>query len=394
MGAGLHGLNGLSPITSYKLYRTYVLPRLLYGTDSIVLNQTEKNALDDFHRGTLRQIQHLPIRTAIPAIYILLGALPIEAELDKRKLTLFGAIARDRTTLISEIAERQLVMKPLKSTSWFADIMVTCYKYGLTSPLEMLRDPPSKSTWKKQITTSVNYYWSTRVKAEASQKSTLRFLTTENIDKPDLHPHTIWSSTEMTSRDIQRAFIQAKMSTDTYILQAHRSIYSDRTESAICPLCNLAPEDLTHLLVSCPDTQHHRDWFTTNTGINPDNPKLAQIILDPTNFSGIYDNSNLHFMTRLLCFKIHHHRATKLGYSLGVKHSRAVRSSQGKGGGTNRSTGGSSRGKVNQGLTSDAVTCHDGLGGGDPGNGSGQNNGGGHRLRPGASMTDGTSAEK
>ena len=30
MNTGLHGVNGLSPETSYVIYRAYVLPRLLY----------------------------------------------------------------------------------------------------------------------------------------------------------------------------------------------------------------------------------------------------------------------------------------------------------------------------------------------------------------------------
>jgi hypothetical protein len=45
----------------------------------LILINIEK--LDRFHKDTLRQFQSLPKRAAIPSVYLLLGALPIEAEL-------------------------------------------------------------------------------------------------------------------------------------------------------------------------------------------------------------------------------------------------------------------------------------------------------------------------
>ncbi|CAG2225453.1 unnamed protein product [Mytilus edulis] len=38
MGAGLHGINGVNPLISYKLWRTFVIPRMLRGNDIIVTN--------------------------------------------------------------------------------------------------------------------------------------------------------------------------------------------------------------------------------------------------------------------------------------------------------------------------------------------------------------------
>ena len=56
MGSGLHGLNGLPVKTSLLLYNTYVIPRLLYGLETIKLNDTALTKLSSLHNYTLRCI--------------------------------------------------------------------------------------------------------------------------------------------------------------------------------------------------------------------------------------------------------------------------------------------------------------------------------------------------
>ena len=34
MGAGLHGINGINPLIAWKLWRTFVVPRMLYGIEN------------------------------------------------------------------------------------------------------------------------------------------------------------------------------------------------------------------------------------------------------------------------------------------------------------------------------------------------------------------------
>jgi hypothetical protein len=56
MESGVHGTNGLDPKTSYQIYNTYVLPRLLhiYGLEVLPLKTTTHiNKLEDFHRKTI-----------------------------------------------------------------------------------------------------------------------------------------------------------------------------------------------------------------------------------------------------------------------------------------------------------------------------------------------------
>ena len=40
MNTGLHGANGLSPEVSYQIYKTYVIPWLIYGLNIIPLTKS------------------------------------------------------------------------------------------------------------------------------------------------------------------------------------------------------------------------------------------------------------------------------------------------------------------------------------------------------------------
>ena len=93
LGVGLHG-HGLDASASFKLIRAYIIPRLLYGLEACVLTRTKIEKLEMFYRKLLRQIQNLPQSTAREAVYLLLGTIPLEAQLHLRVLSLFGAITR------------------------------------------------------------------------------------------------------------------------------------------------------------------------------------------------------------------------------------------------------------------------------------------------------------
>jgi hypothetical protein len=62
LGTGFHGTNGIDSITAYQIYKTYVLPRLLYGLEILPLTRTQINLLEGFHRNSIRYMQSLPQR--------------------------------------------------------------------------------------------------------------------------------------------------------------------------------------------------------------------------------------------------------------------------------------------------------------------------------------------
>ena len=122
MGAGLSGINGMSPLYSRCLVTTYVIPCLLYGLEAMVLDDANYKNLDTYHRGLLRQLQGLPESTAKAAVYLLIGSLPSQALLHQKILTLFASILNRPGTPEHEVILRQLYMKTTASHSWTAKL--------------------------------------------------------------------------------------------------------------------------------------------------------------------------------------------------------------------------------------------------------------------------------
>ena len=83
MGADLHGINGLNPLITWKLWRTFVVPRMLYEIETLKITTTDIYKLEQFQKKTLKQLLGLPQQTADPAIYILLAAECIEQIIHK-----------------------------------------------------------------------------------------------------------------------------------------------------------------------------------------------------------------------------------------------------------------------------------------------------------------------
>jgi hypothetical protein len=89
MSAGLHGLSGLNPRASIHLINCYVIPRFLYGLDVIQLTASDVKNLNVYFNKLIKQIQHLPERTANVGALLLLGQIPIEGQIHKRMLCTF-----------------------------------------------------------------------------------------------------------------------------------------------------------------------------------------------------------------------------------------------------------------------------------------------------------------
>ena len=82
-----------------------LMPRLLYGLEVQPLTQSQINLLSKFHLDNLKRFQSLPTRVATCAVYLLLGALPLEAELHKRQLSLLYNILVSDNETVKGLAE-------------------------------------------------------------------------------------------------------------------------------------------------------------------------------------------------------------------------------------------------------------------------------------------------
>jgi hypothetical protein len=245
---GVHGINGLNLRTSCKIYQVYVIPRLLYGLETLNLKNKDMTTLFIFHLSTLKPLQSLPIRTANSAVYLLLGILPIFAELHKRQLSLLHQIAMSENVSIREIAWRQY--NAGRPASFFIKIADILDLYELPPFTEVMSGHFKKFEWKGIVKKSINTYWNTKLQQDCQSKSSLSLLSTTSIEMGKTH--IVWDSINNSVRDVRKAITKARMLTGTYMLQTLKSKFNQAEVDPTCPVCRLETETMTHVITSCP----------------------------------------------------------------------------------------------------------------------------------------------
>ena len=129
LGPGLHARQGTCPTISYKIWKTYVIPRILYGVEVLNHTLTDIKKLERLQVQICKQIQGLPERTTNLAAYSLLGVEPIEMVVDRLTLTFLGNILQDKTTIEFQIVERQHAMMKTNTQNYANVITNILRKY-------------------------------------------------------------------------------------------------------------------------------------------------------------------------------------------------------------------------------------------------------------------------
>ena len=319
IGAGMHGGNGLSPAVSRKIIDTYIVPRLLYGLEAVVLSNSEVEELSSYHRSLLRQIQSLPKYTAVEAVYLLLGTLPLEAEIHIRVLNLYGAICRSENTTMKELASRQLSMG--SPYSWFNYVQQICQKYNITTEAS-LTAPWYKKSWKNYIQLTIRGFWIKDLLLRKASKSSLSLLLVATPSKGTTHP--VWESCIRNPRCVNAAITRARLITGTYGTMKQNSKMDRTPGKDTCALCYEETEDIPHLLLRCKALEIcrndgldllAREGFT----VNGSDANAAMLLLNgPTKSSSDMRNNNYYKIQGLinsLCHRLHTQRLNKISTS-------------------------------------------------------------------------------
>jgi hypothetical protein len=245
---GLHGTNGIDPGAAFKILQTYVTPRLLHGLEAAVISNTEREALESFYRQLLRQIQSLPSNTAKEAVYLLLGAITIEAQLDRRILSLFGSISRLPVShSLFQLAKRQLAVRYSNKHSWFTYVQNVGNKYDI-DVYSALISPLPKSVWKMKIKIAINGKVTREMIHDAACKSSLKWwIWTSHLPRS---PHNLWTVCKGRRHMIEAAATRARMITGRFRTAVLEKLYYNKPED-VCKLCLDEEEDLPHLLIRC-----------------------------------------------------------------------------------------------------------------------------------------------
>ncbi|CAC5380616.1 unnamed protein product [Mytilus coruscus] len=146
---GLHGSNGLNPKSSYRIYQEYVLPRLLYGLETLHVNSKEMTLLSSVHLDILRKLQSLPKRITCASVYLLLGSLPLNAKIHKRQRSLLFGVLNSNNETIRSLAMRQYMSG--RSTSFFTKTAEILEMYNLPVFLELFEKSIQKQNGKDKI---------------------------------------------------------------------------------------------------------------------------------------------------------------------------------------------------------------------------------------------------
>ena len=145
MSSGVHGENGLDTETKIHVLRTYVLPVLTCGLEVLLPSDGPLVQLDKFMKRTLKQITSLPVNTPGPAVYVLSGILPMEAQIHTKTLSIYNSIClQDDSVVEKQTAYRQLSVKDHTSSSWFISVSRILLKYDFQSACTLLSNPIKK----------------------------------------------------------------------------------------------------------------------------------------------------------------------------------------------------------------------------------------------------------
>jgi hypothetical protein len=321
MGAGLHGLNGLNPVVSNRLLDTYIVPRLLYGLEAMLISEVDVQRLETAYRNILRQIQHLPKNTAIPAICLMIGAIPIEGQLDIQVLSLFNRILLQEKSLEYDIVRRQLAVKDFKSHSWVTMVRKVLSKYNLPSAYTLLQQKRKKPQWKRQVKEAVVQYWNGILKHMSSQKKTLKYI---NIDSCSVDkPHQVYTAVSTDPMKVVMLAVKVKLMTQRYPLAS--TYCAGKQRKLLCPVCEKAPETLQHFLLECEVLDHDRRKYLRQIQENLTDrllPPLAtfsldwytQLLLDPSTVVKNQETQKaIEEVSLKLIYSLHHRRAVALG---------------------------------------------------------------------------------
>ena len=93
----------LSPVVKFHLFKTYTCLFPRSGLSSSSRRTNTLMPLTIFHRKTLRVILCLSKKSNIPALYFLLGELPIEAQIHEDIFSLFFSVWRNSDSKIYQI---------------------------------------------------------------------------------------------------------------------------------------------------------------------------------------------------------------------------------------------------------------------------------------------------
>lgn len=288
-GSGLHGKNGLNFVAIRKIWKSYVLPRLLYGSEVWILPNKFVKVLEQFQRKKLKELMDLPPRSSNYACLGLAGILPIEAEYHKRVLMFYRSLLSQQNSIEREIALRQLAMKNEESSSWFIFVSKLLVLYKLPNAFNLWENPPGKMSWKKLVKATVLKYWQDMSCQSVQNLTSLRYLSESTLGMSD--SADVYKTCRGDIVETKKANIKVKLMMGVIRLKTVEVIINKGAhQNAICSLCGEEDETRLHFVLICKTLSNVRDLYLNRLGtfisedsiqrLTDDKDMFLQLLLD------------------------------------------------------------------------------------------------------------------
>ena len=315
------------------------------GLAALPLRPVHTQHLTIFHHKVLRGFLKLSSSSPVPALYFILGEMPIQATIHLDVLTLFHNIWSNPDTTVHEAVKYILKMSDDNSVTWAVHVRLLCQQYSLPDPLGLLEreDAWPKSKWRNWCMTKVRSYHEQLWRSKSLTNSKMNFLNIQLSGLSGRH-HPVLLGLQ-TTRDVEKLRPHLKMLTGDYL--TYSRIANDRkVGDPSCRLCRdscsptpPATDTIEHIITECRGTVEVRErifpellialalvkpnhiYLTCPPSLHALDMDLAQFILDCTSFNlgdayRLDINSNnlaaLFSVSRDLCYATHNCRMTKL----------------------------------------------------------------------------------
>ena len=246
----------------------------------------------------LRGFLKLSPSSPIPALFFLLGELPVEAVLHIRTLSLLHNILSNPSTTVFSMMKYILMMCKNNSTTWSNHVRLLCLKYNLPPSLSILQSPHawSKEAWKDLVHSKVTIWHEKNLRTISLTNSKMSYLNVLLLGLSG-RPHPALQNIYST-QDARKLRLHLKFLTCDYLTNERLATDQPGRDPA-CLLCKAPVDSIEHVVMSCKATEEIRrrllpDLLNTVSKVQPScqileylppPPIMTQFVLDCTSFN-------------------------------------------------------------------------------------------------------------
>ena len=159
-----------------------------------------------------------------------------------RQLSLLYGILQSDNSIVKGILDRQSTVYSNDQESFCWKISEILDLYQLP-PLEQLyNNLPAKEVWKTTVKNAVFKHWTTILRSDLQNKSTMSFCNIHQLSVGKVHH--VWDSIGTSPLDVKKGIVKVRMLTGVYNLQEQKSKFSKAKISANCILMSLSRRNL------------------------------------------------------------------------------------------------------------------------------------------------------